>query len=256
VDVDASGVFLAASTSLGSLIDTYVGTEPGLDQCRFSELPLDAFTAGGFQTLDAGNALTLQSSAGASAQLPKDADAAAFGYVIYGTEDGQLGSGFYQSGATYTFQGGGGPQLGPFSVSVTAPPPLNLTQPPLSEGSTHDAAQNLNVAWQGNNGVGEVAVILSGTDLVAVYQIWCRFVDDGSGSVPANQLTQLRDSVSSLQPPPGLELPPGFELPGFGASVGFGAYRERHTLFNTSGGELSYGVASVEAAASTSLLLE
>lgn len=267
-EVDAGGIFIQSDKDLDSTLQGYEGQRPGLNQCVFTQVPIDFGTIPNinFITLDAGNALEVSSSVGSVVQLPKDMDAAGFGFTVYNTPDGQPPSGFYRGGVNYTFKGFGGPQVSSFIVSVNAPTPLNLTQPAMGSFATHNSATNLPLVWDGNKGVGEVSVSLSGSDFSNVNSIECRFVDDGSGSVPSSLLVQLRDSLSGgfggipgipgIELPPGVELPPGFELPGLGTSVTLDVSRTNSTLFNTVGGDLSYGFAAIDAGASLSITLQ
>lgn len=264
-EVDAGGVFIQSDGDLDSTLQGYEGQRPGLDQCVFTQIPIDlsAIPDIDFITLDAGNALQVSSSVGNVVQLPKDMDAAGFGFTVYNAPEGQPTTGFFQGGVDYTFQGFGGTQINSFTVSVNAPTPLNLTQPTIGSVTTHNSATSLPLAWDGNKGVGEVSVSLSGSDFSNVNSIECRFVDDGSGVIPSSLLVKLRDSLAGgsggipgIELPPGVELPPGFELPGFGTSVALDVSRTNSTLFNTVSGDLSYGFATIDTGASASITLE
>ena len=50
--------------------------------------------------------------------------------------------------------------------------------------------------WEGNNGVGEINVMLVGNRATSgeIVFIHCRFADDGEAIIPSNLLVQLRDS--------------------------------------------------------------
>ena len=264
-EVDAGGIFIQSDEDLDSTLQGYEGQRPGLDQCVFTQIPIDlgAILDIDFITLDAGSALQVSSSVGSVVPLPKDMDAAGFGFTVYNTPDAQPTSGFFQGGVNYTFKGFGGTQVNSFTVSVNAPTPLNLTQPAIGSFATHNSSANLPLAWDGNKGVGEVNVSLSGSDFSNINSIECRFVDDGSGNIPSSLLVKLRDSLAGgfsgfpgIELPPGVELPPGFELPGLGTSVTLDVSRTNSTLFNTVSGDLSYGFATIDTGASLSITLE
>lgn len=265
MDVASGGFFAQTSRNIEELIENFDGQQPGLEQCVFNETAIDISAIQGFQvnTLDAGDALQLSSSTGLLTSLPKDVDAESVGFIVYTAPDGQLGSGFYQGGANYTFQGFGGQDIQPFSVGVSAPPPLTLTQPALNMSASHNTASDLPLLWNGNGGVGEVHASLSGTDLTKTYTIDCRFSDDGNSRIPSSLLARLKNklgdgaiSIPGVELPPGIELPPGFEIPGLGATVTLSVSRSSYSMFNTANGKLSYGIATIDTGASMSLTLE
>ncbi len=166
-EVDAGGLFIQSDGNLDSALQGYEGQQPGLDQCVFTQIAIDlgAVPNINFVTLDAGNTLQVSSAVGGAVPLPKDLDAAGFGYTLYSAAEGQPTAGFFQSGVNYIFEGFGGTQVGAFAVSVNAPAPLNLTQPAMGSFATHNAAAALPLVWDGNMGVGDVHVSLSGSDL-------------------------------------------------------------------------------------------
>ena len=76
------------------------------------------------------------------------------------------------------------------------------------------------------HGAGEVEALLVGTGKAAGYQIWCRFIDDGSAEIPSSLLTQVRESLKkdpSILVSPGLSLDrralKQFESPGLKLNV-------------------------------------
>jgi hypothetical protein len=245
-EVDAGGLFAQSTTDLDELVQGIEGEQPGLEQCLFNEIALDfGFIGIGIQTLDAGTALSVSSAATGALALPQDPDAASLGFFVYAAQE-PVDSSNYQGGAGYRFQGTGGAQIGPFTTpEVVAPPPLDLTQPPLSATASHPAATDLELAWSGNNGVGEVEVELSGTKIVSfdsstLYQIRCRFSDDGQALVPSSLLTQLKNSLA------------GGILP-FPTTPVLSVSRQAYALFDIAGG---YGVASIDSGASMPLVLQ
>jgi hypothetical protein len=246
VEVDAGGLFAQSTADLGSLVEGIEGEQPNLEQCVFNEIELDfGFIGIGIQTLDAGAALSVSSAATGALALPQDPDAAALGFFVYAAQE-PVDPSNYQGGAGYRFQGTGGSQLGPFTTpEVVAPPPLDLIQPPLSPSASHPADTDLELAWSGNNGVGEVEVELSGTNFLSfdsstLFQVLCRFSDDGEGVIPSALLTQLRDSLTG-----------GF-LP-IPTTPSLSVLRQEYTLFDLPGG---YGIAGIDSGATMQLILQ
>lgn len=259
IEVDAGGAFIQSDINLKQSLASYEGEQPSLEQCVFNEIPIDlnAIDTVNFRTLDAGYNLQISSTTKGSTNLLKDSDAESFGYIIYNASDGEPTSDFYSDKAYYTFQGFGGSQVSPFAVSVQAPSPLNLTQPVLSISSSHNASNSLALEWSGNDGIGTVDVSISGATFNAVYSIDCRFVDDGSASVPSALLVQLRDSLGNgFLDIPGFELPDGFDFPGFGAMATLEITRGQQAFFQTTQGDLSIGIANIEAGVSLPMTLE
>lgn len=87
------------------------------------------------------------------------------------TYETNLPSGFFPaSGGTFTFQGAGGPDIGPFTATVSEPSPLVWTN--QSQITSVDRTQNLPVTWTGGIpgtwvqiGGGSTTVSASGTFL-------------------------------------------------------------------------------------------
>jgi hypothetical protein len=261
VDVDTSGVFAQTDSELVNLIQGFEGQQPPLETCVFNQTALNLTSIPNITvlSLDAGESILLSNaSTAASVSLIKDQDALSFGYIFYQAPEGQPGNAFYQGEATYTFNVPGGPNLSAANVSLTAPLPLMLTQPVLTMSAMHNAATDMVLAWNGNSGIGEVEASLSGVDFSNVYSIDCRFSDDGSASIPAALITQLRDALASGTGsipglPPGIELPPGLNL---GATASLDVSRVNYTMFNTVSQELAFGIATIDSGASMSLTLQ
>lgn len=263
--VSAGGSFIQDETEdgVGDFIEDFQGEVPDLDQCVYSESTFDytQLPAVQISTLDAGQSLELTSPAGTSAFLQKEATGE---FISYSTESEQLDPNFYQDG-TYTFFGPGGPDVSPFSVSVSAPGSLTLTQPAVSTSATHNAASDLQLVWNGNGSVGEVYVSISATDFStsSSLSIDCRFIDDGSAAVPANLLTQLKDNMgdggSLTTELPGFEVPefdiPDVDIPELGGQVNLSVSRQDYSLF-TAEETLDYGIASVSSGVSMPLTLQ
>ncbi|MDT8405851.1 MAG: hypothetical protein RQ715_01230 [Methylococcales bacterium] len=220
-------------------------TVDDIEQCEFARLDNDQVPAAELlsaQTLDAGF-LDITASSGTKVALTRQQAGEFIGY------DASLDAGFFRN-ASFTFEGNGGPGVGPFRVTVPGVPEVQLNQP--ANNFTVDRNQGLNLSWQNNaGGAGEVFVSMSATNLdftnplnseTAI--INCRFVDDGNASVPADLLRQLAEFAQSG----GFGLPDfGIPIPGFGGgSVTLTLTRNRFAFFNTSQApQLDTGVATV-----------
>jgi hypothetical protein len=259
-NVWAGGIFLDAAASLDDFKNAYLGDTPGVNECKLYEIPVDlsAFTEFDINTLDAGPALAVVKG-GQKLSMPKDGDALAFDYDVYSASPATT---FYQGGVPYRFEGYGGSDVGSFSISLGAPQPLTLTNPPVSASHAHNASQPLNVRWTGGGGFGEVDVSLSGGTLSVAVTIHCRFSDDGRGTIPANLITQMKaildESTSDPSIPiPGfedIELPDGFEIPAIPVVTTLMALRTEVALFNAPG--LDTGIATIGAGAAVDINLQ
>jgi hypothetical protein len=259
ISVDAGGAFIQSDIDLKQSLASYEGEQPPLDQCVLNEIPIDfgSIPTINFSTLDAGNSLQLSAATVGSTNLVKDPEAGSLGYTFYAAPEGEPTTGFYSGKSNYTFRGFGGPQVSSFAVSVQAPSPLNLTQPAPGISFLHNALNDLVLEWSGNNGIGTVDASISGSSLSKIYSIDCRFVDDGSASVPTALLVQLRDNLSDGGfGIPGFELPDGFEIPGFGATTTLEISRGQQAFFQTTQSDLTLGIANIEAGASVPMTLE
>jgi len=261
IETQASGIFYEAQSSdLASLVRSISGVAPQLDQCVFNEITLDlsvALSGRSINTLDAGPALTLLGNG--EQTIPKSTLDQTH---VYGTNAGQLATSYYQGGTRYRYQGPGGTNIAPFvTADLPAPPPLQLFEPALSLQS-HPVSQNLLLKWQGQHGVGEVIVSLSSATLSKIYSINCRFVDDGTGEIPAALLNELKSKLATTNSGgiviPGLgeiQLPGGFNLPTANQAT-LSISRSRYTLFNTVNRDLHFGTFGIYAGASLSFRLE
>jgi len=112
--------------------------------------------------------------------------------------DGSLEEGHYGGGNTYTFVGHSGTDVGPFSVSVVAPPILDLLQPALGRdqfGYVHVIYrdQDLLMRWTGQSD-GQVLVLIFADDAansIGDKVCLCTFDDDGEATIPSHILSQL-----------------------------------------------------------------
>ena len=266
VNVEAGGVFVDVDGTLDDLKDAYLGNPPDIDQCVLYEIPIDisAIPDLDVNTQDAGSSLRVVKP-GTVLQVPKDSDSASQGFEVYSAS---ASTDFYQGNVVYRFEGNGGMDIGGFATSVKAPPPLTLSQPPVTGVYSHNASTPLQLMWDATAGLGEVNVSLVGSTLSTVVTIDCRFADDGKGIIPANLISQMKSILdqSSSDSPFGdlgdlgdfgdLELPPGFELPILPTQVTLSAARIAFTLFNTVAGDLNVGIASIQSGASVSVDLQ
>jgi hypothetical protein len=246
----ASGGFYRISGNSQTELQNYYAAqnpEPNLGQCVFSQ----GFSPTNYpniasQSLDAGDHISLSSIQSGATNLPRSATG---GLYYYAPAGGTLAANFYQNAASYTFQGVGGTDVGAFSVTLNAPMPLGLIQPAadVSGNATQSAASNLNLVWNGNGGTGEVQAVLVGTNLTtySAYTIYCRFPDSGTGTIPANLLTQLKNGVGAAP-----NLPGGFSIPNTYLNVS----RYSYTTFQASG--LDEGYAVISSGSSLSLNLQ
>jgi hypothetical protein len=239
-ELNAAGGFIDVSGGLADLVSSYAGATPQLDKCVLNEVPvnLNAITDLTVETRDAGPALRIIKGRN-TLGLPKDPDAAAYGYELYGKDDVVLS--FYQGGANYRFAGNGGPEIGAFSVPVKAPAPLSLTSPKAIFSYQHNAGTPLQLAWNGANKVGEVSAILSGLGTGVVVSIDCRFTDDGRAAVPAGLLTAMRNKLSG-----------GFP----GNQVSLDVSRVNTAPFNTNRTDLNVGLATIATGTSLQVNLQ
>jgi hypothetical protein len=217
-EVTAGGTFLTDLQEVpsGEFLETDLQTL-GLDTCRVSSFSIDFST--GMQLnlptfLDAGSSIGL-SAPGQSYSIPRTKDSIseiATDLIIYATDTGTHPA--YQGGADYTFSGSGGPDVGPFSVTITAPPSLQLMQPDLNTLTEINTDQDLILKWANPRNNGEVWASISTTDVqidfenpmnskTTFFTCECRFADDGEGTIPADKLQQLPTGSMSSFPVPG-----------------------------------------------------
>ena len=168
---------------------------PELEECLFSaSAPFAAEDLPFVTLLDAGPAVKLVRGDGQSSILRKNPQNQ---YLREG--DPLLDPAFYQGGQSYVFSGSGGPEVGPFETPpVSAPPALDLISPMPAAPPyivRHDSDQPLRLVWNNNAGTGEVEALLVANGKTAVYQIWCRFTDEGSAEMPSSLLVQVRESL-------------------------------------------------------------
>ncbi|MGB5833337.1 MAG: hypothetical protein WBG92_15275 [Thiohalocapsa sp.] len=227
-NVDALGVFVQSANVETVLSAFGRGADGvGVDECAFNQAGSLLTQAGSFNTLDAGASLSVKPSGGSAITVPQDF------LLLFPYYTAAAAPSFYQGGKNYTFSGKGDgfKAITGFSTSVTAPQPLTIVQPPLSDSLTHNANLNLPLSWNGNNGVGVVEVLVAGGDAVSIGTIGCRFWDDGSAAIPSNLLKQLRDNFPDAD---------------FTLSVN----RFKYSLFDTTRNDLDLGVAAITAGVS------
>ena len=144
-------------------------------------------------SVDAGPSIVLDSASEGKYKLPQLKYSE---YIFYGDTNNPAPESFYRVGEYYTAFSTGSSEMNPFSVIVDAPETVVVTEPNLSTFSNIDSSQDLLLRWEGNNGVGEINVMLVGNRATPgeIVFIHCRFADDGEAIIPSNLLVQLRDS--------------------------------------------------------------
>jgi len=256
----SAGAYFGRLTGSQSLINEYL-QEPGLDQCVYEEFGISDLPTGVTEVdLDAGDPIQLVRSGGSTVNLNKSVSAFEnHTYISYAPTNYIVSNDFYQGGASYTFQGPGGSGVGSFSVSLPAPQALVLSQPSAATTS-HNAASALNLAWNAAGSQDEVIAAMTGYNMTTSksHLITCRFVDDGSATIPANLIAQLKTGIGSgITLPPDTVLPPGIEIPGLGASATLVVERIKYQSFNTSSGvPLNDGTAVISSGVSRTLTLQ
>ena len=203
--VGTSSIYVTASGGFSEKIPPPDPPEgyPELGECRFNVLPhLDPGDIGFYtpRSFDAGPALQLVRGDGQALTLARQYSLLEDISIAYYPEGGiSVDPEFYRGGQSYVFSGSGGPNVGPFETPpVVAPPALDLVSPAESAPPYilhHNADQPLQLVWNGNNGVGEVEILLDGIGSAAGYRIWCRFIDDGHAEIPSALLAQVRDGL-------------------------------------------------------------
>ncbi len=241
--VNAGAVFFQSDAQ--GFIDTTLSDSQSvsLDQCRFEQqtinTDIDVPDITPPQTLDAGF-LTIIASNGSRVDMVRQE---AGGFLGYGA---QPGPGFFNN-QSFTFEGDGGPGVGPFQVTVSGVPAINLSQPVAN--FVVDGNQDFIIAWENNvNGSGEVFVSMAATQLdlsnplaITGATISCRFVDDGNALIPRNLVRQLADFAQGGGLP-GIPAIPG--LPGLG-DINFSMARTSFAFFTSQDPKLDTGLASV-----------
>ena len=194
-EVDAGGVFLDQIFEASDFDLKFASL--GLDECQvvewtssFTGITLPKF-------LDAGPALQMS-----GVTLPKlQPNEGQFQSIAY--QNDELTQADYEDNRDYTFSGPGGPDVGPFSVTVKAPPKVILSQPDLSTTLTVNKKQGLPLEWNAGSASSEVWVSVSTSEmnfsngLATFYDCFCRVEDDGKFTIPADKLSKLPASSSS-----------------------------------------------------------
>jgi len=163
----------------------------------------------------------------------------------------------YVENKEYLFIGKGGPDVGPFSTRVTAPPKLNLNEPDLSTSTTINRNSDLKLRWQSRpKSGGEIWVLISTSEFsfsnneTINYECQCRFKDDGQAIIPADKLSQLpaTDASGPLFPGSG-----EFELPSFNSAT-INIYRSNWAAFTAQG--LDYGIGAITTGITGDIVLQ
>lgn len=238
-------------SALNSQIDSNLGTSndsnftiPEINQCVFNRIDIPPIidnpepTDITIQGLDAGD-ITI-SSATQPFLINKNL---ANDFIIY---TGSPDPSFYQEGVVYTAEGTGSNELSHFKTSITGVKPIQLQNPSLNQ-TTIQTGQDLNLIWNGNGGLGEIYATLAGVDSNGSSIIFCRFIDDGNGTINSNLLTQLKASLGTLTIG-------DFAIPTKATFVMTG--RSDYKFFNTDALELDYGIFMTSSSISSSYDLE
>lgn len=206
---------------------------PKLNQCVFnvidpSDTTIDDPELPGqlqIQSLDAGDI-----SITGSGQLIQIEKRQFNDFISYSS--GLLDGNLYGSKEVYTVEGSGGPDVSSFQVSLAASPKWNLQSPSL-EATAINTDQDLQLIWDGNGGLGEVLVSLSGIGNPGVYLIQCLFADDGNGSIESGLLKQLKENLNE-------NTSGGITIPSKAGLVLSG--RSNYEFFNTADNDLDFGI--------------
>lgn len=140
--------------------------------------------------LDAGATITISGPAGDLSLAPFSQE-----FFIY-TAGGDAS--LFTRGAGYTVTVPGGEGVDAFTTNITATSDLTLNSPdPGAASVILDKSQPLTVAWTSTGGVDPIYVTLTQDNFSTeetIANVVCKFVDDGTASVPANFLTPLQAS--------------------------------------------------------------
>jgi hypothetical protein len=159
--------------------------------CVVSHGPENQVASGFARLLDAGSSLTLTSS-GAQLAVPKSSP---------GAYTGTLPS--RPAGSYILSNGGGGADVGAFSVGFTAPvQPFTWSNPAVA-GVPIDRTQPLTFQWTGGDANGEVLVQFSGSygkgsSQLPVVASCTALANDGQTTVPANVLLNFPADLSGF----------------------------------------------------------
>ncbi len=212
VTVSANTGFSRVLFGRARLAAHFRSTEPVIESCLYNELPRVLEVVVGeanVSSLDAGNALSLSSPG--TGNRPLNRTELNDGSLTYAS--GTLPASFYQPGQLYTVSGTGGPDVGPFSIAARATRLMSVTAPNLAAAQPLiDTSRPLTVRWIGNDGIGEVLVVLSASlSQEEPREIICRFADDGQAQIPTALLARLKDAL--LQSSPNLPDLPSIDIP-------------------------------------------
>jgi len=185
--VDA-GAFFYQESSRAAL-----GAWKGEEGCQVKTYDWGSYVHTYERWLDAGEKIDMFGSPLGDVELVKNEQMGIIQYMAWGG----LTEGHYGPGSTYTFVGYGGPDVGPFSASVVAPPIVELAEPALDQIPVVDRSQDLAVRWTGT-GSGYIYVVLTSYTIneqtmepTSVTSCSCVFEDDGEATIPSGALSQL-----------------------------------------------------------------
>ena len=162
-----------------------------LDSCKVWVYSDDGYPSG-YLHLDAGETIDLFGSPVGSLRLTKYSSR----WDEWYEPERHLDLEDYSAGANYRFIGHGGPDIGPFEVSVVAPPALAVYKPALNQDTVINREHDYTVQWDGQE-ASDVLLSMTGRrfDYGAracdAYDCWCRCRDDGQFTIPQEVLAQI-----------------------------------------------------------------
>jgi uncharacterized protein (TIGR03437 family) len=191
---DNAYAFLGLSQTLGGTPPVYPAGSCVVETIDSPPIPTSA-TPPVTGELNAGASLSLSGPGGKMASLPF----AATGYIdtVGQSNFGSPAPTFIAPGS-WTMTGSGGPDVGPFSATITVPSPLVCTN--CANLSTISRSTPLTINWTGGGGsqdwvqiggISTAPLIADSTKNVAVVFQCAAHATDGTFTVPANILSQL-----------------------------------------------------------------
>ena len=238
---EVRGRFIGSDGTLDATRRVLDGIEPALDRCVFNERPLNPFDGAGdlqLMTLDVGPSLLVQAMSDGvivgKVSLYQSLFEEALGLFEYETSTGtELPAVSVDPALYYTFSAPGGSQLSGFRATVHGVGSLRLSHPTFYDHPGWDVADDLDMRWNGNRGIGEVVVRAHAENHTLHCSVDCRFVDDGVGEIPAFLLQKLWNCGRQ-----------SYQAVGGSLMVS----RQRYQFFDTLRDELDYGVVSIRSA--------
>jgi hypothetical protein len=118
---------------------------------------------------------------------------------------GGVSTDIFNDGANLTAQAAGGPHMGSFSVSVTAPQSVNISSPQQQIGQSQNAGDALSVRWNGSGAESLLITVLPANfpdfNPEAGTWVFCGVPDNGSFEIPAGMLSGVAEGADFLGQP-------------------------------------------------------